>query len=94
MSEGEKVGAVLVVGGGIASMQASLDLAESGFKVYLIPGKNILPYLSEGIFLQTCCDISTMHKLFDFFSIHLRYSFPGYLQYPFHPTCLFRTTLY
>ena len=32
----EKVGAVLVVGGGIAGMQASLDLAESGFKVYLV----------------------------------------------------------
>jgi heterodisulfide reductase subunit A len=31
-----KVGAVLVVGGGIAGMQASLDLAESGFKVYLV----------------------------------------------------------
>ncbi len=31
-----KVGAVLVVGGGIAGIQASLDLAESGFKVYLL----------------------------------------------------------
>lgn len=31
-----KVGAVLVVGGGIAGMQASLDLAESGYKVYLV----------------------------------------------------------
>jgi len=30
------VGAVLVVGGGIAGMQASLDLADQGFKVYLI----------------------------------------------------------
>ncbi len=29
------VGAVLVVGGGIAGMQASLDLADQGFKVYL-----------------------------------------------------------
>ncbi len=29
-------GAVLVVGGGIGGMQASLDLAESGFKVYLM----------------------------------------------------------
>jgi heterodisulfide reductase subunit A len=36
MAPEEKVGAVLVVGGGIASMQASLDLAESGFKVYLL----------------------------------------------------------
>ncbi len=30
------VGAVLVVGGGIGGMQASLDLAESGFYVYLV----------------------------------------------------------
>ncbi len=29
-------GAVLVVGGGIAGLQASLDLADSGFKVYLL----------------------------------------------------------
>ena len=33
---GQKVGAVLVVGGGIAGIQASLDLAEQGFKVYLL----------------------------------------------------------
>jgi len=32
----EKVGAVLVVGGGIAGIQAALDLADSGFKVHLI----------------------------------------------------------
>jgi len=32
----DKVGAVLVVGGGIAGIQASLDLADSGFKVYLL----------------------------------------------------------
>lgn len=30
------VGAVMVIGGGIAGIQASLDLAESGFKVYLV----------------------------------------------------------
>lgn len=30
------VGAVLVVGGGIGGIQASLDLAESGFKVYVV----------------------------------------------------------
>ncbi|UCG24771.1 MAG: FAD-dependent oxidoreductase, partial [Chloroflexota bacterium] len=29
-------GAVMVVGGGIAGMQASLDLADAGFKVYLV----------------------------------------------------------
>ncbi|HTY25556.1 MAG TPA: FAD-dependent oxidoreductase [Desulfomonilaceae bacterium] len=32
----EVVGAALVVGGGIAGVQASLDLAESGYKVYLV----------------------------------------------------------
>ena len=32
----DKVGAVLVVGGGVGGMQASLDLAESGYKVYLV----------------------------------------------------------
>ena len=31
-----KIGAVLVVGGGIAGMQASLDLAETGYRVYLV----------------------------------------------------------
>jgi len=35
MAEG-KIGAVLVVGGGIAGIQAALDLADSGFKVYQI----------------------------------------------------------
>ncbi len=30
------IGSVMVVGGGIAGMQASLDLAESGYYVYLI----------------------------------------------------------
>ncbi len=32
----KKVGAVMVVGGGIAGVQASLDLAESGYYVYLV----------------------------------------------------------
>ena len=35
-SRADKVGAVLVVGGGIAGMQAALDLANSGFYVYLV----------------------------------------------------------
>ena len=33
---GKKTGAVMVVGGGIAGMQAALDLAGSGFYVYLV----------------------------------------------------------
>jgi heterodisulfide reductase subunit A len=34
-----KVGSVLVVGGGIGGIQSSLDLANSGFKVYLLEKK-------------------------------------------------------
>ena len=35
-NENRKIGAALVVGGGIAGVQASLDLANSGIKVYLL----------------------------------------------------------
>ena len=34
--EDSNFGDVMVVGGGISGIQASLDLAESGYKVYLI----------------------------------------------------------
>ncbi len=36
------VGAVMVVGGGIAGMQASLDLADQGYRVYLIESKSAI----------------------------------------------------
>jgi len=36
---GSKVGSVLVVGGGIGGMQAAIDLADTGFKVYLLDRK-------------------------------------------------------
>lgn len=32
----EKIGSVIVVGGGIAGMQAALDVADSGYYVYLV----------------------------------------------------------
>jgi heterodisulfide reductase subunit A len=32
----KKIGAVMVVGAGITGMQSALDLANSGFKVYLV----------------------------------------------------------
>jgi heterodisulfide reductase subunit A-like polyferredoxin len=32
----KRVGSVMVVGGGIAGMQAALDLADSGFYVHLV----------------------------------------------------------
>jgi heterodisulfide reductase subunit A len=38
-SSNGKVGAIVVVGGGIAGMQAALDAANSGFKVYLVEKK-------------------------------------------------------
>jgi len=40
--KGEVTGAVLVVGGGIAGMQASLDLADQGFKVYLVEARSAI----------------------------------------------------
>ena len=36
MSEPEKVQATLIIGAGIAGMQAALDIANAGFKVYLV----------------------------------------------------------
>ena len=38
----QAIGAVMVVGGGIAGMQASLDLADQGFKVYLVESKSAI----------------------------------------------------
>ncbi len=38
-TENNKIGAALVIGGGIGGMQAALDLAESGIKVYLVDNK-------------------------------------------------------
>jgi heterodisulfide reductase subunit A-like polyferredoxin len=39
MRQGQKIGAVAVIGGGIAGIQSALDIANSGFKVYLIEEK-------------------------------------------------------
>ena len=36
------IGAVMVVGGGIAGMQASLDLADQGFRVFLVESKSAI----------------------------------------------------
>ncbi len=36
MATTDKIGAVMVVGGGISGLQSALDLADSGYKVYLV----------------------------------------------------------
>jgi heterodisulfide reductase subunit A2 len=36
MNQRKPAGAVLVIGGGITGMQSAIDLAESGFYVYLV----------------------------------------------------------
>lgn len=36
------VGAVMVVGGGISGIQASLDLAELGYRVYLVESSSAI----------------------------------------------------
>ncbi len=38
----QPIGAVMVVGGGIAGMQSALDLADQGFKVYLVEAKSAI----------------------------------------------------
>ncbi|MEW6218644.1 MAG: FAD-dependent oxidoreductase [Thermodesulfobacteriota bacterium] len=56
--EGKPVGAVVVVGAGIAGMQASLDLAEMGFKVYLVEEKpaigGVVPQLDKTFPTNDC----------------------------------------
>lgn len=42
MTDKKQIGAVLVVGGGIAGMQSALDLAESGYRVYLVEKKTAI----------------------------------------------------
>ncbi len=39
---GDLVGAVMVVGGGIAGMQSALDLAGSGYYVYLVESSSAI----------------------------------------------------
>jgi heterodisulfide reductase subunit A-like polyferredoxin len=46
--EGNDFGDVLVVGGGVSGIQASLDLATAGFKVYLVEkGPSIGGHMSQ-----------------------------------------------
>ncbi len=42
MAEKKTTGAVLILGSGVAGIQAALDLAEMGFKVYLVEKKGAI----------------------------------------------------
>jgi heterodisulfide reductase subunit A len=46
---GNTIGAVMVVGGGISGIQASMDLAESGFYVYLVEKSSAIGGLMAGL---------------------------------------------
>jgi heterodisulfide reductase subunit A len=62
-----KVGAVLVVGGGIAGIQAALDLAESGFFVHLVEKKpaigGVMPQLDKTFPTNDCSMCTLAPKL-------------------------------
>ncbi|MCK9375940.1 MAG: FAD-dependent oxidoreductase [Syntrophobacterales bacterium] len=63
----EKIGAVAVVGGGIAGLQAALDLAESGFYVYLVEKKpaigGVMPQLDKTFPTNDCSMCTLAPKL-------------------------------
>jgi len=59
----KKIGSVAVVGGGIGGMQAALDLADSGIKVYLIeskPGIGGIMSMLDKTFPTNDCAMCTM----------------------------------
>ncbi|RLB86176.1 MAG: heterodisulfide reductase [Deltaproteobacteria bacterium] len=65
----QKVGSVMVVGGGISGMQASLDLANAGFKVYLVERKasigGIMPQLDKTFPTNDCSTCIISPKLIE-----------------------------
>ncbi|MCJ7818967.1 MAG: FAD-dependent oxidoreductase [Syntrophales bacterium] len=65
----DKVGAVLVVGGGIAGIQASLDLANAGFFVYLVEKApaigGVMPQLDKTFPTNDCSICIISPKLVD-----------------------------
>jgi len=40
--DGDKIGSVLIAGAGITGMQAALDLANSGYYVYLVEKQSVI----------------------------------------------------
>jgi heterodisulfide reductase subunit A len=65
----DKVGAVMVVGGGIAGIQASLDLANAGFLVYLVEKEpaigGVMPQLDKTFPTNDCSMCIISPKLVD-----------------------------
>lgn len=65
----DKIGAVLVVGAGIAGIQASLDLAESGYYVYLVDKQpaigGVMPMLDKTFPTNDCSMCILSPKLVD-----------------------------
>ena len=65
----DNVGAVLVVGGGIAGIQASLDLANAGFFVYLVEKApaigGVMPQLDKTFPTNDCSMCIISPKLVD-----------------------------
>ena len=63
----KKTGAVMVVGGGISGIQAALDLAESGFYVYLVEKKpaigGVMPQLDKTFPTNDCSMCTLAPKL-------------------------------
>jgi heterodisulfide reductase subunit A len=64
----EKVGAVLVIGGGVGGIRSAFDLAESGFKVYLTdrsPGIGGTLYQLETWFPDNGCELCKLLPVFN-----------------------------
>ncbi len=65
--KGKTTGAVMVVGGGIAGLQAALDLSESGFYVYLVEKKpaigGVMPMLDKTFPTNDCSMCTLAPKL-------------------------------
>jgi heterodisulfide reductase subunit A len=68
-SGNSKVGSVMVVGAGIAGIQASLDLAESGFYVHLVDASpsigGLMPQLDKTFPTNDCSMCIVSPKLVD-----------------------------
>ncbi|MFW9994984.1 MAG: FAD-dependent oxidoreductase [Candidatus Odinarchaeota archaeon] len=73
MADREPVGAVVVVGGGVTGIQASLDIADSGFKVYLVENSPAIGGKMaqlDKVFPTTDCSICILGPLINLAAQH------------------------